>query len=37
VLVKKLKQMNNYTIVKREQTYASRLQGSTVAGEVELF
>ena len=37
VLVKKLKQMNNYTIVKREQTYASQLQGSAVAGEVELF
>ncbi len=37
VLVKKLKQMNNYTIVKREQTYASHLQSSAVAGEVELF
>lgn len=37
VLVKKLKQMNNYTIVKREQTYASHLQSSSVAGEVELF
>ena len=37
VLVKKLKQMNNYTIVQREQTYASQLQGNAVAGEVELF
>lgn len=37
VLVKKLKQMNNYTIVRREQTYASNLKSSTVAGDVELF
>lgn len=37
VLVKKLKQMNNYTIVKREQSYASSLQGTPVAGDVELF
>lgn len=37
VLVKKLKQMNNYTIVKREQTYASQLRSSAVAGDVELF
>jgi len=37
VLVKKLKQMNNHTLVKREQTYASRLKTDTVAGDVELF
>lgn len=37
VLVKKLKQMNNYTIVKREQTYANDLRSSTVTGDVELF
>jgi chemotaxis protein CheD len=37
VLVKKLKQMNNYTLVKREESYASRLKTETVGGEVELF
>jgi chemotaxis protein CheD len=37
VLVKKLIQMNNNTIVNREQDYASRLQTSTVAGDIELF
>src|SRR5450759_3142675 len=37
VLVKKLTQMNNNTIVNREQDYASRLQTSTVSGDVELF
>lgn len=37
VLVKKLKQLNNYTIVKREQTYASNLQSNAVSGDVELF
>lgn len=37
VLVKKLKQLNNNTLVNREQDYASRLQTSTVSGDVELF
>jgi chemotaxis protein CheD len=37
VLVKKLKQLNNNTLVNREQDYASRLQSSTVAGDIELF
>lgn len=37
VLVKKLKQLNNYTLVKREQDYASRLKTTPVGGEVELF
>ena len=37
VLVKKLMQMNNNTLVNREQDYASRLQTSSVAGDVELF
>jgi chemotaxis protein CheD len=37
VLVKKLKQLNNYTLVKREQAYATQLQGSRVAGDVDLF
>jgi chemotaxis protein CheD len=37
VLVKKIKQMNNNTLVNREQDYASRLQTSTVSGDVELF
>jgi chemotaxis protein CheD len=37
VLVKKLKQMNNNTIVNREQDYASKLRTVPVAGDVELF
>lgn len=37
VLVKKLKQMNNNTLVNREQDYASRLQTSKVSGDIELF
>jgi chemotaxis protein CheD len=37
VLVKKLKLMNNNTLVNREQDYASRLQTSKVSGDVELF
>ena len=37
VLVKKLKQLNNNTLVNREQDYASRLQTTPVAGDVELF
>lgn len=37
VLVKKLKKLNNYTLVKREQDYASRLRLNEVGGEVDLF
>ena len=37
VLVKKLRQLNNNTLVNREQDYASRLQSSSVAGDVDLF
>src|SRR4030066_2232850 len=37
VLVKKLKQLNNYTLVKREQDYASRLKINPVGGDVDLF
>ena len=37
VLVKKLKQLNNYTLVKREQDYAGRLKTNEVAGEIDLF
>src|SRR4051794_28008200 len=37
VLVKKLKQLNNNTLVNREQDYASRLQKTPVAGDIELF
>jgi chemotaxis protein CheD len=37
VLVKKLKQLNNYTLVKREQDYASRLKTSDVSGDIDLF
>ncbi|HWZ48410.1 MAG TPA: chemoreceptor glutamine deamidase CheD [Herbaspirillum sp.] len=37
VLVKKLKQMNNNTVVNREQDYAVRLQKTPVGGEVDLF
>ena len=37
VLVKKLKQAHNNTIVQREEEYGSRLQTSDIAGEVELF
>jgi chemotaxis protein CheD len=37
VLVKKLKQMNNNTLVNREQDYASRLQKTPVGGEIDLF
>jgi chemotaxis protein CheD len=35
VLVKKLKQMNNYTLVKREHDYATRLQANTLNGEAD--
>ncbi len=37
VLVKKLKQLNNYTLVKREQDYAGRLKTHEVGGEIDLF
>ena len=37
VLVKKLRQLNNNTLVNREQDYASRLQTTPVSGDVELF
>ena len=37
VLVKKLKQLNNYTLVRREQDYASRLKTQDVAGDIDLF
>jgi len=37
VLVKKLKQLNNYTLVKREEVYAHKLKNNDVSGEVELF
>jgi chemotaxis protein CheD len=37
VLVKKLMQVHNDTLVKREQDYASKLKTNTVGGEVELF
>lgn len=37
VLVKKLRQLNNNTLVNREQDYASRLLTTPVAGDVELF
>ncbi|WP_338848646.1 chemoreceptor glutamine deamidase CheD [Massilia sp. W12] len=37
VLVKKLMQVHNDTLVKREQDYATRLRGNSVAGDVELF
>ena len=37
VLVKKLMQSHNDTLVKREQDYASRLKVQPVGGEIELF
>lgn len=37
VLVKKLRQLNNNTLVNREQDYANRLQVKDVGGAVELF
>lgn len=37
VLVKKLRQLNNNTLVNREQDYANRLQSNKVGGDVELF
>jgi chemotaxis protein CheD len=37
VMVKKLKQLNNYTLVKREEAYSSKLKTNEVAGEIDLF
>ncbi len=37
VLVKKLMQVHNDTLAKREQDYASKLKTNTVSGDVELF
>lgn len=37
VLVKKLKQLNNDTLAKREQEYASKLKTNDVGGEIDLF
>jgi chemotaxis protein CheD len=37
VLVKKLKQLNNYTLVKREQAYSSKLKTNDVGGDIDLF
>ena len=37
VLVKKLKQMHNNTLVDREKAYASKLVTKPVGGEVDLF
>lgn len=37
VMVKKLKQVNNYTLVKREEAYSSKLNTNDVAGDVDLF
>jgi chemotaxis protein CheD len=37
VLVKKLKNMHNDTLVKREEAYASKLKSSDVGGAIDLF
>jgi chemotaxis protein CheD len=37
VLVKKLKNMHNDTLVQREQAYASKLKVADVGGEIDLF
>jgi len=37
VLVKKLKNMHNDTLVKREEAYASKLKVSDVGGDIDLF
>lgn len=37
VLVKKLMKLNNDTLAKREQEYASKLKTSDVGGEIDLF
>jgi len=37
VMMKKLRQLNNYTLVKREEAYSSKLKTNDVAGDVDLF
>jgi len=37
VLVKKLKQLHNDTLAKREEEYARKLKTSSVGGEIDLF
>jgi chemotaxis protein CheD len=37
VLVKKLKQMHNETLFKREEVYASKLKTADVGGAIDLF
>lgn len=37
VLVRKLRRVHNDTLFIREKDYRSRLQSSTVGGEIELF
>lgn len=37
VMLKKLKQLNNYTLVKREEAYSSKLATNEVAGDIDLF
>jgi len=37
VLVKKLKETNNFTLVKREEAYASKLKTHDVGGDIDLF
>jgi len=37
VLVKKLKELNNFTLVKREEAYASKLKTNDVGGDIDLF
>ena len=36
-MVKKLRDIHNSTIFEREQVYGSRLKGSRVGGDIELF
>jgi chemotaxis protein CheD len=37
VMVKKLKEMNNQTLVKQEKAYSSKLDTNNIAGDVDLF
>ena len=37
VMVKKLRQLNNYTLVKREEAYSSELKTNDIGGDVDLF
>ncbi len=37
VMLKKLKQLNNYTLIEREEAYSSKLAKNEVSGEVDLF